>query len=162
MLESRRAFRVWPFEGALTRLLRDAPTTIAEMYPRLSYAVAVAEELPARRQEPRRKGRREAREQWLWRLRSARWLGACGATVANEAAALSSEDDFDALFAAAALLRCVVEDVPLASDGADGRAEGAILGTEAVSWKDRPAALQKRNPASICPSECHNRTARHR
>jgi hypothetical protein len=97
----------------------------------------VARELPARLEAPRKKGRRSVREEWLSRLQAAQWIHGCGATIADEAAALASEDDFDALFAAAALLRCVVENVPLASDLVDGRAEGGILGTDAVRWTDR-------------------------
>jgi hypothetical protein len=137
MLESKRSLQVWPFEGELTWLLREAPITIGEMYPRIGYAVAVARELPARPEAPRSKGRRSVREEWLSRLQSASWIHGGGVTIADEAAALVSEDDFDALFAAAALLRCVVENVSLTSDLVDGRAEGGILGTEGVRWAHR-------------------------
>ena len=137
MLESKRAFRVWPFEGELDRLLRETPITVGEMYPRIAYAVAVAEELPARSEAPRRKDRRSVREAWLSRLQSASWIHGGGVTIADVASALASEDDFDALFTAAALLRCVVENVPLPAHLVDGRAEGGILGTEGVQWAHR-------------------------
>ena len=161
MLESKRAFRVWPFEGNLNRLLRERRIAIGEMYPRIAYAVAVARELPARPEAPRKKARRSVREDWLSRLRAAPWSRS-GVTIADESAALSSEDDFDALFAAAALLRCVVEGVPLASDHVDGRAEGGILGTEAVRWTDRTKAPHAISPASISSPECQNRKRLHR
>jgi len=157
MLEWKRAFRVWPFEGSLDRLLREAGIAIGEMYPRIAYAVAVARELPTPPEAPRNKALRSVREDWLSRLRAAPWIHGGGVTIAQEAAALSSEDDFDALFAAAALLRCVVEGVPLATDHVDERAEGGILGTEAVRWRDRTKALHARTPASISSPECHNR-----
>jgi hypothetical protein len=162
MLESKRTFRVWPFEGNLNRLLREARIAVGEMYPRIAYAVATARELPTRPEAPRKKARRSVREDWLSRLRTAPWIRGGGVTIADEAAALSSEDDFDALFAAAALLRCVVESVPLASDHADGRAEGGILGTEAVRWTDRTKAPHAITPASISSPECHNRERLHR
>ena len=46
--------------------------------------------------------------------------------------AVGSEDDFDSLFPAAALLRCLLENVPLAGGSVDARAEGGIVGTEAI------------------------------
>lgn len=141
MLESKRAFRVWPFEGELNRLLREAPIIVAEMYPRIAYAIAVAPELPARPEVPRKKSERSVREEWVSRLLAAPWIRRFDVGIPDEAAALSSEDDFDSLFTAAALLRCLVENVPLASVVVDGRAEGGILGTDAVMWKDRAPAL---------------------
>lgn len=141
MLESERDFRVWPFEGELNRLLRDAPIIVAEMYPRIAYAIAVAPELPTRPKVPRKKSDRSEREEWVSRLRAAPWIHRFDVRIADEAAAISSEDDFDSLFTAAALLRCLVENVPLASDVVDARAEGGILGTDAVMWRDCAPAL---------------------
>jgi hypothetical protein len=77
--------------------------------------------------------------------------------MSNEAAALSNDDDFDALFAAAALLRCVLENVPLAADLVDRRSEGGILGTEAVRWRNRSTAPRRGSTASISSPDWHNR-----
>lgn len=139
-LEVGRTFRVWPFEGDLGRLLGSAPAVVAEIYPRLAYAVAVAPELPARLAIPRRKGDRAVREDWLSRLSGAPWRRRFGVAISDEAVALSSEDDFDALFAAAALLRCLLENLPLASAPFDPRAEGGILGSRAASPRPSPGS----------------------
>lgn len=132
MLESSRTFRVWPFEGDPARLLREAPITIAETYPRISYAIAVAPTLPTRREAPQKKSDRSVRQLWVSRLRAAQWLQSFDVTIGEQERALASEDDFDSMFTAAALLRCALENVPLASSIVDARAEGGILGTGAI------------------------------
>ena len=132
MLESDRSFRVWPFEGDLAQLLREAPTTIAEMYPRIAYAIAVAPTLPTRREAPRKKGEASVREMWVSRFRASQWLKRFSVTILDDERAVGSEDDFDSMFTAAALLRCLLENVPLAGGSVDARAEGGIVGTEAI------------------------------
>jgi hypothetical protein len=70
--------------------------------------------------------------------------GASGGTFvewlreADLAVALESADAFDALMAAAALLRCVLEGEVL-SAGEDGVADGGILGSGAVVLGSRAA-----------------------
>ena len=132
MLESDRSFRVWPFEGDLAQLLREAPTTIAEMYPRIAYAIAVAPTPPTRREAPRKKGEASVREMWVSRFRASQWLKRVSVTILDDERAVGSEDDFDSMFTAAALLRCLLENVPLAGGSVDARAEGGIVGTEAI------------------------------
>lgn len=144
MLEVPRTFRVWPFEGQLTPLLPEVPIVVAEMYPRIAYAIAVSPSVPARLETPRRKRDRSVREEWLARLRDASWIRRFEVKIADGELAASSEHDFDSLFTAAALLRCVVEGISLASGDVDRNAEGGILGTEAVMWKDRASGRTPR------------------
>ena len=84
MLESDRSFRVWPFEGDLAQLLREAPTTIAEMYPRIAYAIAVAPTPPTRREAPRKKGEASVREMWVSRFRASQWLKRFSVTILDD------------------------------------------------------------------------------
>ena len=56
-----------------------------------------------------------------------------GVTIENLTEAETNEDDFDACVTAAALLRCVLEHLPLYASPLDTRAEGGILGTGSVN-----------------------------
>ena len=49
LAEADRDFAVWPFEGDLTHLLAERGMVLAETYPRLAYAAALAARLPAGR-----------------------------------------------------------------------------------------------------------------
>src|SRR5688500_3724480 len=82
---------VWPFEGERNRLLRDVPLIVAEMYPRIAYAIAVALELPARAEAPRKKTAGSVSEDWVSRLRTAPWIRRFDVAIADEASALSNE-----------------------------------------------------------------------
>lgn len=125
MLESERPFRVWPFEGDLESSLREKGIVLAEMYPRVTYAIAMSPDLPA---APMKKTDRDVRSVWTAALKRAEWIRRSGVRLADLSAAIASEDDFDALFAVAALFRCVLEDLPLTTDAAvDDVAEGGIL-----------------------------------
>ena len=123
----RRDFRVWPFEGGLQG---DSPgeVVVAEVYPRASYAIALAGELPAK---PERiaKTRREQRLRALERLARAPWLEASGVSLPDLAPARANEDDFDALLTAAALVRHFTERAPLSCWLVDSLVEGGLLGT---------------------------------
>ena len=66
-------------------------------------------------------------------LEAVGWLRACAAEPRDPEAARRSEDDFDALLTAAALLRLVAEGRPLSCELVDPAVEGGILGTGGVS-----------------------------
>lgn len=67
-------------------------------------------------------------------LLTANWLKTQGVVIQDVDAAARSEDDFDACITAAALLRCVLEDTPLAMPNlTDSVAEGGILGSAAIN-----------------------------
>lgn len=122
-----RALRIWPFEGSLAALAGSGAVVLAEMYPRAAYAVALADRLPA---PPRAlaKTRRDVRAEALGRLDRASWPREHGVDLGSLAAARASEDDFDALLTAAALVRLAVEGRPLSGELVDPCAEGGILG----------------------------------
>ena len=119
--------RSGPSKAPLPDLLGTNGVVLAETYPGLAYAAALAEELPTGRFVVG-KTRYQARNDACNRLSDATWVKAYGATISDLEQARADEDDFDALFTAAAVLRCVLEDTPLANaDWIDNLAEGAML-----------------------------------
>jgi len=133
--DPRRDLRLWPFDGPLHALLEPGAAVLAETYPRASYAVALAPELPAK---PRAlaKTRPAVRQKALAKLASAGWLRRHRVELRDLDAAQGSEDDFDALLVAAGLVRLLAERHALGSaEPVDPRAEGGILGTGAVSLR---------------------------
>ncbi len=127
----RRSFRVWPFEGSLAELTAGGALVLAETYPRAAYGTALAASLPA---PPRALGktRREVRRATLAALQEADWVRSRRIQLGSLAAAEASEDDFDALLTAAALVRCIAEGQPLSGELVDPAVEGGILGTGTV------------------------------
>jgi predicted kinase len=133
LLRAPRSFRVWPFEGEdLDQLLQEAGIVLAEVYPRAVYATALAEFLPAK---PRSlaKTKRDIREKVLQELKSASWIEDNGVVLGDQDAAEASEDDFDALLTAAALLRYVLTNQPLFDPDLVDSIEGGILGVRSVA-----------------------------
>jgi hypothetical protein len=121
-----RGLRLWPFEGSLAALADRGAVLLAEMYPRAAYAVALAPSLPAP-PLPLTKTRAPVRAETLHRLARAPWLRAHGVTLECLVEARASEDDFDALMTAAALVRLAAEGRPLCGELVDPDAEGGIL-----------------------------------
>ncbi|MBK7950689.1 MAG: hypothetical protein IPK00_18515 [Deltaproteobacteria bacterium] len=121
-------FRVWPFEIELEALPGARCIAVAESYPRACYAVALADALPTR---PRAiaKGSPRARRIALDALQRASWIRERSVEITGLEAALASEDDFDALLQAAALVRLVDAGMPLTAPLVDPIWEGGILGT---------------------------------
>ena len=121
-LPGRPAFDVWPFQDT------GRAVVVAEMYPRALYAHALGiEGRPAGLTLA--KTRPDARSRALVALRRAGWVRDHGIDLQDRAAAQASEDAFDALLAAAGLLRGELEGHTLARPGAgDLVAEGGILG----------------------------------
>ena len=127
-------FALWPFHGSLDALLASHTVTVAEIYPRVAYALALSpEEAATRRPLKIAKTDRGVRQDALADLEAQPWLGEHGVRLADLGAATDSDDAFDALLSAAGLLRCVLEGTPLAPDAlVDPVAEGGILGTGAL------------------------------
>ncbi|MCH7666519.1 MAG: hypothetical protein IH936_11400 [Acidobacteria bacterium] len=126
-LTDDRDFAVWPFEGRLDALLATGQIVLAESYPGLAYAVALAEALPTHRIVVS-KTKQEAREQACGLLEEARWVREADVDLGDLAAARADEDAFDSHFTAAAALRCLIEGQPLCDPTwIDEKAEGAML-----------------------------------
>ena len=125
--ESNRDFAVWPFEGALPALLADKRIVLAETYPGLAYAAAVAARLPTRRRRIA-KTQKATRADFSDHLAKAAWVRAHGVCLGDLGPARADDDAFDSHVTAAAVLRCLLEGRALCDDAwIDGEAEGAML-----------------------------------
>jgi hypothetical protein len=114
--------RMWPFDGPLQPVPADKRVTVAEIYPRLAYCVALDGSLSGK------KGSEATRRDAIARLQSAEWVRSFGVSILDTECAIASDDAFDALVTAAALLRCVLEGRSLSDPGNDDPvAEGGIL-----------------------------------
>ena len=135
LLHAGGDFAIWPFEGQLSTLLAEHRIVLAETYPRLAYGAALADVLPAASLRLA-KTRLAARELACDRLQHATWVTSNGIDLGECARIVGNEDDFDAHITAAAVLRCVIEAVPLSrSDRVDTEAEGSMLLTGAVDFR---------------------------
>lgn len=133
-LSDGRKFAVWPFEGALNCLLNRHRVVLCETYPRLAYAVALADKLPTKRI-------RSAKTKSEWRnakcdlLKQAGWVRENQVDLGELDSPRKNDDDFDAHFTAAAVLRCFCEGRPLADPTwIDEEAEGSMLLTGVVDF----------------------------
>lgn len=127
LLKEDRDFAVWPFEGELETLLERRSIVLAESYPGLAYAVALADSLPTNRLVVA-KTRREPREKACDLLERAEWVGRAGVELGDLGPVRADEDPFDSHFMAAAALRCLVEGRPLCDPNwVDATAEGGML-----------------------------------
>ena len=125
--KSSRDFTVWPFEGALPALLADKGIVLAESYPGLAYAAAVAARLPTRRRRIA-KTQKAARADFCARLAEAAWVREHGVCLGDLGPARADDDAFDSHVTAASVLRCLLEGRTLCDDAwVDGEAEGAML-----------------------------------
>lgn len=154
-LKADRTFKVWPFEGALENLLRPRGVVVAEMYPRAAYATALLDMPPTSRPALIvAKTDAAIRRAAIASLRAALWVRSLDVRLEDLTQAEASEDDFDACITAAALLRCVLENVPLCPRQMEAAAsEGGILGTGSVNLR-----LPQRTFASTGPAR---RTVQH-
>jgi hypothetical protein len=130
-----RKISVWPFQGSLEALASGPGVVIGEIYPKAVYAIALSTELPERRSLlPLAKRRCSVRRKRIDELVASPWVAEHRVRVDGLDAALDSQDAFDALMATAALLRCVLEETPLARPETDDPVvEGGILGCGSVS-----------------------------
>lgn len=125
-------FRVWPFHGSLGTLLNAETPVIAEIYPKACYGIALAKNIPAPLMSLG-KTRQGSRQDALARLQDSDWVASSQIVLQDLDAALSNEDDFDALFSAAALLRMVIETSPIeAPADTCSTVEGSILGAASL------------------------------
>lgn len=126
--DGKRSFRIWPFEGDLAELISRRTIALVEIYPRAAYAIALEENLPARPLSLA-KTKRDARGRALTQLQQTHWVDQGALQLRDADAALESEDDFDALIAAAALVRLMDAGHPLSCELVDPVVEGGILPT---------------------------------
>ena len=135
LLRKPRSFAVWPFEGDLTELLASQGVVVAETYPRAAYATALFDGSSTTR-PPLRILKTDARHRAaaVEMLASKRWIRATGIRLCDLDHARNNGDAFDAYITAAALLRCILEDLPLTQPLDKLRAaEGGILGSGSIN-----------------------------
>ena len=126
-LSDDREFAVWPFEGDLPSLHTSYGIVLCETYPALAYAAALAENLPTAR-IGNSKTKREWRHDMCDGLVQAEWVRANRVELGCLNPVRENEDDFDAYFTVAAVLRCLHEGRQLAGqDWIDKKVEGSML-----------------------------------
>ena len=126
-LASDRHFAVWPFDGPLSELLRTKGVVLAETYPGLAYAAALADDLPTGRFAVG-KTKSGQRNDACNLLGDAAWVKANKVDLGDIDPARDDEDDFDAHLTAAAVLRCYLEGTPVVDqEWIDTVAEGSML-----------------------------------
>jgi len=134
LADPARDFALWPMEGSLPEAFARRAIVVGELYPGAAYATALGEG-PGERW-PRllvSKGSAAVREAALRALLARRWIREAGVGIRGAAEAGASQDAFDALLSAAAMLRCALDGAPVADLGlGDPAVEGAILGTGTV------------------------------
>lgn len=131
-LSGDRNFGIWPFEGDFASLA-DREVVLCETYPALAYAAALADRLPTGR-IGNAKTRAGWRDTMCDRLYQAPWVHTHRIELGDLGPSRKNEDDFDACFTAAAVLRCLCEGRELsAPEWIDDQAEGSMLLTGAVN-----------------------------
>ena len=127
LLAGKREFAVWPFEGELPKLISRHGIVLAESYPGLAYAVALALTLPAARWRVA-KTKLHARKHACQLLMASPWVQVSGVELGDLEPARNNDDAFDSHLTAAAVLRCGLERRALCDDEwIDKRAGGAML-----------------------------------
>ena len=140
-LSGKRDFVVWPFECGVSPLHAGHRIVLAEIYPGLAYAAALAGCLPTRRIRIA-KTRQAERDRACDLLARAEWVANNGVDLGELGPVRASEDAFDAHFTAAAVLRCVVEGVSLADENwIDAEVEGSMLLAGSVNPEARTGCL---------------------
>lgn len=147
----RNDFRIWPFEVEMEEISSLGCPVIAESYPRACYGVALAPSLPAV-PVSLSKTARDTRIAYLDELRRAPWVRDRFVILTGIEFAEQSDDDFDALMQAAALVRMSDSQTPLSSHLVDPIWEGGILGTGGLTL-DAPSPPRMRSEPSAPPSE---------
>lgn len=135
-LGTARTFKVWPFEGTLGDLLRTNQIVVGEIYPRAAYGTALLDHpIQERARLTIAKTKVQHRRAAIATLQAADWVRTLDVSFENLAEAEANEDNFDACFTAAALLRCVLENIPFSgSITRAALAEGGMLGTGSVNF----------------------------
>ncbi len=151
-----RTFKIWPFEGEIHTLLHSTSVVVGEIYPRAAYATALLDVPPTSR-APLVVAKTDAavRREAIAALRIAEWVRSLSVDLEDLDQAEANEDDFDACVTAAALLRCILERVPLCPARLQSpAAEGGMLGTGSVSLRlpQRTFMTQARLPSPGRPT----------
>ncbi|MCY4514712.1 MAG: DUF429 domain-containing protein [Candidatus Tectomicrobia bacterium] len=145
LLSGSREFAIWPFEGELESLLDTKRVVLCETYPALAYAAALADELPTGPMA-NAKTKQEWRDKACSHLAQAEWVRSNQIDLGNLRPARENDDDFDACFTAAAVLRCLCEGRQLSDPyWTDDRAEGSMLLLGAVDPSRRSKTLAVKN-----------------
>ncbi len=142
LLHEPRDFALWPFEGDAEFGHSQHEILLTETYPGLAYAAALADELPA---APLRIAKTSASERGSAcdLIGRASWVRENRADLGDLDAARASEDDFDALFTAAGVLRCAIEGLPIVFPRwIDAEVEGSMLLAGPVDPARKAARLQ--------------------
>ena len=153
-----REITIWPFENDPSNLLHQDGIVLCETYPSIAYATALVDKLPTCRLRVS-KTNQQQREEACERLRSANWVTRNHIDLGELNALIKNEDDFDAHLTAAAVMRCVVERMPLTSqDWIDVIAEGSMLlvGTVDPTLKSRNLTTRSQNKRSSMSSSMHD------
>jgi hypothetical protein len=111
---------IWPFDGSLEDLAEHAEIVAAEIYPRAAYGTAIGLELPAT-PVVLAKTKKTVRENVVRHVLTTEWISEAGVVTEDPSRAIESEDDFDALMTAAALLRLTLAERPLSTFTIDRR-----------------------------------------
>jgi hypothetical protein len=133
--QCRGRVAIWPFDGSLHSLGSGSKPVVAEIYPRIAYGLAIGRSPVGERVRLSvAKRRLEDRAAFLEALQGADvWMRHLGVALEGVEEAKASEDAFDALVSAVALLRCVLERTPLSDTRfEDAVSEGGILGTGSI------------------------------
>ncbi len=145
-LAGKREFAVWPFEGELTELLTRHGIVLAETYPGLAYAAALAADLPVRQLKVA-KTKRDIRRHTCMELAASRWVREFGVDLGDLEQVRADEDAFDSHFTAAAVLRCALEGRALCDrEWIDNQAGGAMLLAGPVDPRLQARSLAARQP----------------
>ena len=153
-----REFTIWPFETDPSNLLHQHGIVLCETYPSIAYATALVDKLPTCRLRVS-KTNQQQREEACERLITANWVTRNHIDLGELNALIKNEDDFDAHLTAAAVMRCVVERMPLTSqDWIDVIAEGSMLlvGTVDPTLKSRNLTTRSQNKRSSISSSMHD------
>ena len=149
LLAGKRDFAVWPFEGELPELLSRRRIVLAETYPGLAYAAALADTLPASQLKVA-KTKPDPREHVCALLQATPWVRRLGVDLGDLEPVRKDEDAFDSHLTAAAVLRCGLEGRALCDDKwIDTRAAGAMLLAGPVDPLQRARTLPTRRPAVV-------------
>ena len=153
-----REFTIWPFENDPSNLLHQHGIVLCETYPSIAYATALVDKLPTCRLRVS-KTNQQQRKDACERLKTANWVTRNQIDLGELDALIKNEDDFDAHLTAAAVMRCVVERMPLTSqDWIDVIAEGSMLlvGTVDPTLKSRNLTTRFQNKRSSISSSMHD------
>jgi hypothetical protein len=156
-LASESNFNVWPFHGFFDQLMLAEKPIVAEIYPKACYGIALTESLPSPLVSIA-KTRHHVREDTIAQLMGAEWVTGHEVAIQDIRQAIANEDDFDALFSAAALLRIVLEDAPIENQIPEGLSiEGGVLGSASIqAGKQRTQPSRSREVEKAPTGESNN------